>query len=191
MVRLSVSACCAAAGAKLPFDLESSNQLSQRAEEPEQPDHLLCMAVARLFGVEESGRCLAGNEFDSRQSALSAFSPLILIVRWTDRAPPSFSFLSFLCRRRRFFLGMGIHRFTYWTTVAENTIFPRSGFRFASSNADVAPLLRLLNGWDGGAIIFRRGFIFPLPSRCDIAPVRGIMIGARWESLSLHLKISA
>ena len=65
----------------------------------------------------------------------------------------------------------------YWT-VAENTIFRRSGFRFASSNADVPPLLRLLNGWDdGGAIIFRRGFIFPLPSRCDIGG-GGIMIGA-------------
>ena len=33
--------------------------------------------------------------------------------------------------------------------VAENTIFRRSGFRFASSNADVSPLLRLLNGWMG------------------------------------------
>ena len=88
----ALSACCAATGAKLPFDLESSNQLSQwRSRGRERrlqitfcawPSPLLSGRAFIWCGREEreSGRCLVGNEFDSRQSTLSAFSPLILIV---------------------------------------------------------------------------------------------------------------
>ena len=139
VVRLSVSACCAAtaAGAKLPFDLESSNQLSQRSQ------ITFCAWPWRVYLVWSGGRVadvwLEMNSIPDKAHCphfRPSFSSLVGRTELPLLLFPSFLFVPPL----PVFLGMGIHRFTYWT-VAENAIFRRSGFRFASSNADVvAPL---------------------------------------------------
>ena len=151
-------------------------------------------------GVEErrereSGRCLAGNEFDSRQSALSAFSPLILIVGRTDRAPPSsFSFLPF-CAAAAGFPGHGNsqiyildgRRKRYFSAIWISLCIIQCRCRRAS----LWPLCRLLNGTEEQS--FLGGALFSHFHRdvTSTSPVWGIMIGARWESRSIHPKISA
>ena len=182
MVRLSVSAYCAAtaAGAKLPFDLESSNQLSQRAEEPEEPDHLLCMAVARLFGVEwrreESGRVadvwLEMNSIPDKAHCPHFRPSFSSLVGRTNRAPPSsFSFLPFCAAAAAGFSWAWEFTDLHIGRSPKTLFFGDRDFALhhpmqMSSRLSLA-FVSLVE-WDGGAIIFRRGFIFPLPSRCDI-----------------------
>ena len=151
------------------------------------------MAVRRVYlvwGRVREWQMFGRNEFDSRQSTLSAFSPLILIVGPAGAAP-----LPFCCRRRRRFSWAWEFTDLHIGRTLFHTIFRRFRFcprfvlvkRFAS-HADVTPPCRLLNG----AIIFRRGFIFPLPSRCDAAVMGDNYWSERWESQPIpRSKISA
>ena len=100
---------------------------------------------------------------------------------------------SFLCRRRFSwaweFTDLHIGRTLFHTIFRRFRFCPRFVLvkRFAS-HADVTPPCRLLNG----AIIFRRGFIFPLPSRCDAAVMGDNYWSERWESQPIpRSKISA
>ena len=161
------------------------------------------MAVARLFGVEwrreESERVadvwLEMNSIPDKAHCPHFRPSFSSLAGRTHRAPPSsFSFLPF-CAAAAGFPGHGNsqiyildgRRKRYFSAIGISLCIIQCRCRRAS----LWPLCRLLNGTEEQS--FLGGALFSHFHRdvTSTSPVWGIMIGARWESRSIHPKISA